>query len=315
MSMPPATRESDGARKHPTTIRTLQAKRDKGEPITMLTAYDYPSARLVDRAGVDAILVGDSLAMVVLGHDDTLSVTMDEMLHHARAVRRGASSALLIGDMPFMSYQAEVADGVRSAGRFIQEAGMDAVKLEGGRSVVRTVRAIVRAGIPVQGHIGLTPQSVNMLGGWRVQGRTAEAAQSLLEDALALEDAGCFTIVLESVPARVAAFITERLSIPTIGIGAGSRCSGQVLVFHDLVGLFDQFKPKFVRRYAELGSAIEAAVRAYCADVGQRSFPDSDHSYAMADDEWRRFLGLAEGPLGIPGAAVSVDGGSNGGSE
>src|SRR6186713_394358 len=204
-----------------TTVLSFAEKRRRGEPITMLTAYDYPTARIVDEAGIDAILVGDSLAMVVLGHPDTLSVTMDEMLHHARAVRRGASRALLIGDMPFMSYQADEAEARRNAGRFLKEAGMEAVKLEGGRSVAPAVRRIVGAGIPVQGHIGLTPQSVNALGGWKVQGRTAAAARLLLEDALALEDAGCFSLVLESVPDRLAAHITERLSIPTIGIGAG----------------------------------------------------------------------------------------------
>src|SRR5688572_5659442 len=220
-----------------TTAVTLREKRERREPISMVTAYDFPTARLADEAGFDAILVGDSLAMVVLGHPDTLAVTMDEMLHHARAVRRGAERALLIGDMPFMSYQADEDDALRNAGRFLKEAGMEAVKLEGGRPVAAVVRRIVRAGIPVQGHIGLTPQSVNALGGWKVQGRTAAAARTLLEDALALEDAGCFSLVLESVPDRVAALITDRLHIPTIGIGAGPGTSGQVLVVHDVLGL------------------------------------------------------------------------------
>jgi len=272
------------------TVTTLRQKYERREPITMVTAYDYPTARIADEAGLDAILVGDSLAMVVLGHPDTLSVTMDEMIHHARAVRRGASRALLIGDMPFMSYQADEAEALRNAGRFLKEAGMEAVKLEGGRTAAPAVGRIVRAGIPVQGHIGLTPQSVNALGGWKVQGRTATAARSLLEDALALEDAGCFSLVLESVPDRVAARITERLSIPTIGIGAGAQTSGQVLVLHDMLGLFDRFTPRFVKRYAELGEAARAALEAFRADVQSGAFPGPEHSYAIDDEEWRAFL-------------------------
>ena len=273
-----------------TTTLTLREKRERREPITMVTAYDFPTARLADQAGVDAILVGDSLAMVVLGHPDTLSVTMDEMLHHARAVRRGASRALLIGDMPFLSYQADEAEAVRNAGRFLKEAGMEAVKLEGGRAVAATVRRIVRAGIPVQGHVGLTPQSVNVLGGWKVQGRTAAAARALLEDALALEDAGCFSIVLESVPDRVAAHITERVKVPTIGIGAGPGTSGQVLVLHDMLGLFDRFTPRFVKRYADLGDTARAALESFRADVEDRAFPAAEHSYTIDDEEWRAFL-------------------------
>ncbi len=296
MSTPKPKGNADEARRRKATVHTLQDKRDRNEPITMLTAYDYPSAALVDRAGVDAILVGDSLAMVVLGHENTLSVTMTEMLHHARAVKRGANWALLIGDMPFMSYQAETTDAVRNAGRFLQEAGMDAVKLEGGKAVVPAIRAIIRAGIPVQGHIGLTPQSVNMLGGWRVQGRTAETAKRLLDDALALEDAGCFSIVLESVPARLAAFVTLRLRVPTIGIGAGSGCSGQVLVYHDLLGLFDRFTPRFVKRYAEIGRDVETALREYRQDVEESRFPSSEHTYSMSDEEWDRFLARVDEP-------------------
>jgi 3-methyl-2-oxobutanoate hydroxymethyltransferase len=284
-----STGPSSAAPRKATTL-TLQEKREQREPITMVTAYDYPTARLADQAGMDAILVGDSLAMVVLGHPDTLSVTMDEMLHHARAVRRGASRALLIGDMPFMSYQADEAEAVRNAGRFLKEAGMEAVKLEGGRAVAATVRRIVRAGIPVQGHVGLTPQSVNALGGWKVQARTAAAARALLEDALALEDAGCFSIVLESVPDRVAAHITERLKVPTIGIGAGPGTSGQVLVLHDMLGLFDRFTPRFVKRYAELGDTARAALLAFRADVEAGAFPAAAHSYTIDGDEWRAFL-------------------------
>jgi 3-methyl-2-oxobutanoate hydroxymethyltransferase len=273
-----------------TTVLTFGEKHRRGAPITVVTAYDYPMARIADEAGVDAILVGDSLAMVVLGHPNTLAVTMDEMLHHARAVSRGAKSALLIGDMPFMSYQADAVEAVRNAGRFLQEAGMDAVKLEGGRPYVETVRAIVRAGIPVQGHIGLTPQSLNALGGWRVQGRTAAAARDLLDDALALEDAGCFSIVLESVPYRLGGYITERLHIPTIGIGAGAETAGQVLVLHDLLGLYDRFTPKFAKRYAELGEAASAAIRSYRAEVEAHAFPAREHTYAIPEEEWQSFL-------------------------
>jgi 3-methyl-2-oxobutanoate hydroxymethyltransferase len=274
----------------PITVRTLAAKHGRGEPITMLTAYDYPSARLADEAGIDVLLVGDSLAMVVLGHPDTLSVTMDEMLHHARAVRRGAEHALLVGDMPFMSYQVDAAEALRNAGRFVKEAGMHAVKLEGGRSVAAQVRAIAAAGIPVMGHVGLTPQSIHALGGWRVQGKTPEAAEALVADALALQEAGCFSIVLESVPDRLATWLTERLTIPTIGIGAGSGTSGQVLVYHDLLGLFERFTPKFVRRYAEHGAAAREAIAAYAADVASRAFPAAEHTYPISDDAWTAFL-------------------------
>jgi 3-methyl-2-oxobutanoate hydroxymethyltransferase len=272
-----------------TTVLTFAEKHRRGEPITMLTAYDYPMARIVDEAGIDAILVGDSLAMVVLGHPNTLSVTMEEMLHHARAVGRGARKALLIGDMPFMSYQADASEAVRNAGRFVQ-SGMDAVKLEGGRTYVDTVRAIVRAGIPVQGHVGLTPQSLHAMGGWRVQGRTAEGARQIMDDALALEDAGCFSVVLEGLPHKLAAHVTERLQIPTIGIGAGHATSGQVLVIHDVLGLYDKLTPKFAKRYADLGLAAAEAVAAYKLEVEERRFPDRAHSYAIPEAEWEEFL-------------------------
>jgi 3-methyl-2-oxobutanoate hydroxymethyltransferase len=272
------------------TVLTLQEKRRRGEPITMLTAYDYPSARAVDQTGVDAILVGDSLAMTILGHPNTLSVTMDEMLHHARAVSRGAERALLIGDMPFMSYQAEKSEAVRNAGRFLQEAGMNAVKLEGGRAQADTISAIVNAGIPVLGHVGLLPQSQNALGGFRVQGRTAQAARTVLNDALAVEQAGCFAVVIESVPQRVAAHITERLSVPTIGIGAGSAVSGQVLVLADVLGLFDRFTPRFARRYAELGEQMRTAIAQYRSDVEAGAFPARENGYAISDEEWQAFM-------------------------
>jgi 3-methyl-2-oxobutanoate hydroxymethyltransferase len=271
------------------TVRTLQAKKQRGEAITMLTAYDYPTARLLDEAGIDSILVGDSLGMVVLGYENTLPVTMDDMLHHCKAVARGAKNPLLIGDMPFMSYQASVKDAVRNAGRFLQEAGMDAVKLEGGRERRKAIRAIVDAGIPVMGHIGLTPQSVNVLGGFRPQGKTAEAAGRLLEDAHILQEAGCFSLVLESVPARLAAVISERIEIPTIGIGAGADSDGQVLVLHDVLGLFER-TPKFARQYAHLRDDLLTTFAAYIADVQARTFPDAEHSTEMADAEWEKFV-------------------------
>ncbi len=271
-----------------TTILTLHEKKLRGEPITMVTAYDYPSALAVDRAGIDTLLVGDSLGMVVLGYDSTTPVTMEEMLHHCRAVRRGvqANGPWLIGDMPFMSYQADRAEAVRNAGRFLREGGMDAVKLEGGRAVADTVRAITDAGVMVVGHIGLTPQSAAQLGGYRVQGKTAADAQRLLEDALALEGAGAVMLVLEMVPDRVAARISRALRIPTIGIGAGVGCDGQVLVLHDMLGIFDRFTPRFVKKYAALGPEMERALAEYRDDVAARRFPDDAHSLPMDEAEW-----------------------------
>lgn len=272
------------------TILDLQQAKTEKRPLTMITAYDYSSALLVDRAGVDIILVGDSLGMVMLGYDSTVQVTMNDMLHHCRAVARGAQHAFLIGDMPFMSYQAEPAAAVRNAGRFLQEAGMDAVKLEGGAEMAPQISAIVRAGIPVMGHIGLTPQSASMLGGYRVQGKTAAAAQRLLADALALEKSGCFSLVLEAVPALVATEISRRLRIPTIGIGAGAGCHGQVLVYHDMLGLFDRWQPKFVKQYANLGEVIVTAVAAYRAEVEAGAFPTNAHTYGMPETETHAFL-------------------------
>jgi 3-methyl-2-oxobutanoate hydroxymethyltransferase len=272
------------------SILQLHKKKQAGQPITMLTAYDYPGAMLVDEAGIDLILVGDSLAMTVLGYPNTVSVTMNEMLHHCRAVARGAKRAFLIGDMPFMSYQIERIEAVRNAGRFIKEGGMDAVKLEGGREVADTVRAIVEAGIPVMGHIGLTPQTATKLGGFKVQAKTSAAAQRLLEDALALEAAGCFSIVLEAVPAQVGEVVSQRLSIPTIGIGAGPGCDGQVLVFHDVLGLFDRFTPKFVKRYAELHQPTLEALQAYRREVESRTFPTDAHTYKVNEEELQLFL-------------------------
>ncbi len=294
MSTTAPVSQQNAPKRKKVTVRTVRAKKRRGEPITMLTAYDYPSAVAVDRAGVDVILVGDSLGMVVLGYDTTLPVTMDDMIHHCKAVARGAHYPLLVGDMPFMSYQVSVEEAVRNAGRFLQEGGMDAVKLEGGRERIETIRAIVSAGIPVMGHIGLTPQSVNQLGGFRAQGKTAAAAKRLLDDALALQDAGVFSIVLESVPGKLAALISEKLDVPTIGIGAGVGCDGQVLVFHDLLGLFDRFTPRFVKQYAQLHEVIDSALREYVDDVLNRRFPAAEHTVEMKPEEWealQRLLG------------------------
>jgi 3-methyl-2-oxobutanoate hydroxymethyltransferase len=256
----------------------------------MLTAYDYVGGMLVDQAEIDIILVGDSLGMVMLGLESTVPVTMEEMLHHCRAVARGAQRAFLVGDMPFMSYQAEVAEALRNAGRFLKEGRMDAVKLEGGQEVASTVKAITDAGIPVMGHIGLTPQSVSRLGGYRVQGRRADDARRLLEDALALEAAGAFSLVLEAVPAPVAEVISRRLRIPTVGIGAGPGCDGQVLVYHDLLGLFERFTPKFVKQYARLSETIRAALVAFRNEVTEGQFPAAEHCYEMEERELAAFL-------------------------
>ena len=289
MSTPAPVSLSATTRKKVTTL-TLRQKKERGEIISMLTAYDYPTAIAMDKAGVDAILVGDSLAMVVLGYENTLPVTMDEMLHHSRAVARGAKTALLIGDMPFMSYQVSVEEATRNAGRFLQQGGMDAVKLEGGRERVDAIRSITNAGIPVMGHLGLTPQSINQLGGFRAQGKTAVAAKRLVEDALLLEEAGCFSIVLESVPARLAELISKRLSIPTIGIGAGAGCDGQVLVTHDVLGLFDRFTPKFVKQYADFHGEMQKVFADYIEDVETKRFPAQEHTVEMDNKEWETLL-------------------------
>ncbi|MFH0763495.1 MAG: 3-methyl-2-oxobutanoate hydroxymethyltransferase [Candidatus Omnitrophota bacterium] len=266
-------------------ITDLQAKKREGKKITMLTAYDYPMARLVDEAGIDAILVGDSVGMVVLGYDSTVPVTMDEMIHHAKAVRRGTKYAFLIGDMPFMSYQVSTEEAVRNAGRFMKEAGCDAVKLEGGDEVLDATIAIVNAGIPVLGHLGLTPQTISKLGGFRIQGKTAEGAEKILDQAMKLQRAGCFAVVLECVPDLVAKIITEKLSIPTIGIGAGPHCDGQVLVTNDMVGLFDRFVPKFVKQYVRLSAAILEGFKKYKDEVEKGIYPDKEHSFTIKEDE------------------------------
>jgi 3-methyl-2-oxobutanoate hydroxymethyltransferase len=276
------------------TTRTFRLKKRRAEPITMLTAYDYATALAVDKAGIDSILVGDSLGMVVLGYENTLPVTMEDMLHHCKAVARGAKTALLVGDMPFMSYQVSVEQAVRNAGRFLQEAGMDAVKLEGGRERADAIRAITGAGIPVMGHLGLTPQSVHQLGGFRAQAKEAAAAKRLLEDALILQEAGCFAIVLESIPARLAELVSKQLEIPTIGIGAGVGCDGQVLVTHDLLGLFDRFTPSFVKKYANLHEVMFDAITAYKEDVDRQLFPAPEHTTDMKDEAWEAFVRMLD---------------------
>ena len=267
-------------------MMTLDIIAAKGQrKLTMLTAYDYPTARIVDAQDIDMILVGDSLAMVVLGHEDTLSVGMPEMLHHTKAVTRGAKRCLVVGDLPFMAYQVSVQQAVTNAGRMIKEGGAQAIKLEGGASVLPQVQAIVQAGIPVQGHLGLTPQSAGQLGGFKVQGKSAQAGKQLIEDAQALEAAGCFSLVLEAVPAPLAERVSQAVCIPTIGIGAGAGCDGQVLVLHDLLGLFDRFLPKFVKRYATLGQDMGEAIAAFRQEVQAGSFPGPEHSFSMQQEE------------------------------
>ena len=268
------------------TTHSFRLKKVKGETLTMLTAYDYATALAVDQAGIDSILVGDSLAMVMLGYENTLPVTMDDMIHHCKAVARGATFALLIGDMPFMSYQSSVETAVRNAGRFLKEGGMHAVKLEGGRERVEVIRAIVGSGIPVQGHLGLTPQSVHQLGGFRSQAKETGDAIRLIENAKLLEQAGCFSLVLESIPARLGRLVTEQVEIPTIGIGAGPDCDGQVLVTHDILGLFDRLTPGFAKQYVDLGSEMNRAIAAYKQDVEKGRFPLEEHTFEMPEEEW-----------------------------
>ncbi len=279
------------------TIGQLREMKEKGEKIVMLTAYDYATAKLVDEAGVPLILVGDSLGMVVLGYENTIPVTMEEMLHHTRAVVRGTQHALVVGDMPFMTYHISVTDALRNAGRFLQEGGAQAVKLEGGRGMAETVRQIVSCGIPVMGHIGLTPQSVHQLGGHRVQGRTPEAALKLIEDAQALEEAGAFAIVFESVPAPLAKLITQKVAVPTIGIGAGKDCDGQVQVISDLLGLYTDFVPRHAKQYAKLADIIRGAVADYSAEVKAGSFPTPKHGYTMDES---LLAGLKKRPKALP---------------
>ena len=265
------------------TIRDLRRMKRNGEKIPMITAYDYTSAQLVEQAGIPLILVGDSLGQVVLGYDSTVPVTMDEMVHHIKTVVRGTRRAHVVGDLPFLSYHADVPEAIRNAGRLLKEGGAQSVKLEGGRGQAETVSRIVESGIPVMGHIGLTPQSVNQLGGYRVQGRSLKDAVRLMEDARALEEAGAYAIVLECVPAQLARMITERVGVPTIGIGAGVGCDGQVQVFHDMMGLYQDFTPKHARQYAQMGQTIVEATRDYVRDVQGERFPDDSESIKLSD--------------------------------
>ena len=273
------------------TIRDLKNMKGRGEKIAMITAYDYTSAMIVERAGIPIILVGDSLGHVVMGYDSTVPVTMEDMIHHIKAVIRGTERTHVVGDMPFMSYQADTAEAIRNAGRLLKEGGCQSVKLEGGRPVTGTVRKIVQAGIPVMGHLGLTPQAVNQLGGYRVQGRSTRAAVELIDDAKALEEAGAYALVLEGVPIQLAQMVTERLAIPTIGIGAGVYCDGQVQVFHDLLGLFDDFSPRHARKYANLSEIIQGAVSQYVSDVQSQTFPTDKESFSMKPEVVQELTG------------------------
>lgn len=266
------------------TVATFRNAKAEGRKISMLTAYDYSTAALMDAAGIHGILVGDSLGNVILGYEDTISVTMEDMIHHGAAVARGAKNALVVIDMPFMSYQASIYDAVMNAGRLMKEGRANAVKLEGGVEVVQQIKAIVQAGIPVMGHLGLTPQSLNAFGGYKVQGKDETAARKLIEDAKELEKAGAFAIVLECVPAELAELVTKSISIPTIGIGAGAGCDGQILVYQDMLGMFSDFTPKFAKKYAEIGSAMKKAFQSYMEEVGSGAFPASEHTYGIASE-------------------------------
>lgn len=266
------------------TAATFAAAKAKSEKLSMLTAYDYSTAKLEDESGINGILVGDSLGNVVLGYEDTVSVTMEDMIHHGAAVARGAKNALVVVDMPFMSYEVTVEEAVRNAGRLMKEGRAGAVKLEGGVRVAEQIRAIVKSGIPVMGHIGLTPQSINVFGGFKVQGKSEEAARALLADAKAVEEAGAFAVVIEAVPAALAQMITDAVSIPTIGIGAGAGCDGQILVYQDMLGMFSDFTPKFVKRYANVGEVMREAFANYAAEVASGAFPTEEHTYKIKDD-------------------------------
>lgn len=270
------------------TVATFQKMKNEGTKISMLTAYDYSTAKLVDAAGINSVLVGDSLGMVMLGYEDTLSVTMEDMIHHTAAVARGAKDALVIGDMPFMSYEVSVEQAVTNAGRLMKEGRANAVKLEGGVRVAEQIKAITKAGIPVCAHIGLTPQSVNAFGGFKVQGKTEEGAQQMIEDALAIQEAGAFAVVLECVPAKLAALISEKLTIPTIGIGAGAGCDGQVLVYQDMLALFSDFKPKFVKHFGNIGPQMTAAFKAYDEEVKAGTFPAEEHTFKIDEETLKK---------------------------
>ncbi|TFG09586.1 3-methyl-2-oxobutanoate hydroxymethyltransferase [Candidatus Thorarchaeota archaeon] len=273
------------------TTHKIQLMKEKGQKIVMLTAYDAPTAKILSECGVDIILVGDSVGNSLLGYESTIPVTLDDVIHHCAAVKRGGPKSLIVGDMPFMSYKVSIEQALENCGRMLQEGGAEAVKIEGAGRVLPTVEAIVDAGIPVMGHIGLTPQSIFELGGYRVQGRTADKAEVLVEQAKQLESAGAFSLVIELVPTETAKLITEAVNIPTIGIGAGPHCDGQVLVLWDMLGLFEEFKPKFVKKYADIRSVIVNAVREYSDDVRQGKFPDADHSFEMSEEESGRLYG------------------------
>ncbi|MDD2979417.1 MAG: 3-methyl-2-oxobutanoate hydroxymethyltransferase [Hespellia sp.] len=273
------------------TVTTFQQAKEKGEKLSMLTAYDYSTAKLVDRAGINGILVGDSLGNVILGYEDTLSVTVEDMIHHGAAVARGAKNALVVIDMPFLSYQTSVYDAVTNAGRLMKEGRAQAVKLEGGEEVCPQIKAITDAGIPVMAHLGLTPQSINAFGGFKVQGKSEQAAKKLLSDAKKVEEAGAFAITLECVPAKLAKLVTETVGIPTIGIGAGNACDGQILVYQDLLGVFTDFTPKFVKRFANVGEVMTEAFRQYDKEVKEQSFPAKEHEYTIADEVLERLCG------------------------
>ena len=281
------------------TIRDLARMKRRGEKIPMITAYDYTSAQLVERAGIPLILVGDSLGQVVLGYDSTVPVSMDDMVHHIKTVVRGTRRAHVVGDLPFLSYHAGVSDAIRNAGRLLKEAGAQSVKLEGGRSQAETVSRIVQSGIPVMGHIGLTPQAVNQLGGYRVQGKSVKDAVRLMDDAHSLEQAGAYAIVIECVPEPLARMITERVSVPTIGIGAGAGCDGQVQVFHDMMGLYEDFTPKHARRYAQLGQAMVEATQSYISDVQDGSFPGDSESFPLSDKVLESLSEYSEEPAWV----------------
>jgi len=276
---------------NPVTTADLRKSKQNNQPIAMVTAYDYPSAKLVDEAGVDMILVGDSLGMVVLGYDSTIPVTMEDMIHHSKAVARGTKRAFVVTDMPFLSYHGTVEEAVKNAGRLMQEGMAKAVKIEGGLEIVPVVRRCTQAGIPVVGHIGLTPQSVHQLGGYRVQGKDIESAKRLIDEAKALEEAGAFAVVLECVPEEVAAIVTQSVSIPTIGIGAGVKCDGQVLVFHDVLSYASQIKPKFVKSYAQVGEAIKQAVSDYVLEVKAKRFPAAEHTFTASEETIQQLYG------------------------
>ncbi|MCQ4935182.1 MULTISPECIES: 3-methyl-2-oxobutanoate hydroxymethyltransferase [Anaerotignum] len=270
------------------TVLTFKEAKSQGKKLTMLTAYDYSMAKIIDESGINGILIGDSLGMVIKGDEDTLAVTVDEIIYHTKAVKKGAKNALIVSDMPFLSYHTSIGDAIYHAGRMVKEGGAHAVKLEGGANVLPQVRAIVAAQIPVMGHLGLTPQSVNAFGGFKVQGKSEETAKQLIADAVALEEAGAFSIVLEGIPAKVAELITKAVSIPTIGIGAGRACDGQILVYQDMLGMFDNFVPKFVKQYASVGKIMGEAIGMYIEEVEKGLFPEDKHTFKIDEEQLKK---------------------------